>query len=178
MESGAVVTCWYNKGRTSRGCDIASQPRKDNPMIETTNKGRLIISSTYWGSEYERAGKLFVSVSSGTVRVLVPRSNHTIIEECRPGKYAVLSRGPWPARGLADAVEILFEDGTDSPFVLHLSPESFKALPAKPPAGRNWRLALWCFEDDQPRQVLERLCYWRRVPKLPWLKPWEMIPST
>ena len=50
-------------------------------MIETVNHGPLILSSTFWGSDYEQAGKLFVSVNAGAIRVMVPRSQRGMIEE-------------------------------------------------------------------------------------------------
>ena len=51
----------------------------------------------------------------------------------RESRECVLSRGPWPAAGLADAVEILFDDDSEEPYALHLPPESFDLLPARPP---------------------------------------------
>jgi hypothetical protein len=73
-------------------------------------------------------------------------------------------------------VEILFDDGTDSPFALHLSPESFDLLPAEPPAGREWVLTVWELQQGTPQRALERPCHWRRVPRIPWLKPWGPQP--
>jgi hypothetical protein len=142
-------------------------------MIETVNHGPLIVSSTYWGSEYEAAGKLFCSVNAGAVRVMVPRAGRAVIEECRSSRHAVLSRGPWPEMGLVDAVEILWEDGSDSPFSLHLSNESFDLLPGEPEPGREWTVSLWDLKKGKPHKALERRCHWRRVPRIPWLRPWK-----
>lgn len=141
-------------------------------MIEVTNHGPLIVASNYWGSEYDRGGKIFASVNAGCIRLLIPSAHRTMIEECRSSKYAVLSRGPWPEQRLADAVEILFEDGTDSPFALHLSPTSFDMLPAEPEPGREWTITLWTAKKGVPHRGLERVCHWRRVASLPCLEPW------
>lgn len=142
-------------------------------MIVTDNHGPLIVSSTFWGSEYEQAGKLFVSVNAGAIRVMVPAGLREAINEWRGAKYAILSRGPWPAQGLQEAVEILWEDGSDNPYALHLSPESFDLLPAEPPTGRDWIISAWDLKKGKPHKALERACHWRRVPKIPWLKPME-----
>jgi hypothetical protein len=141
--------------------------------ITIINHGPIITATNYWGSDLERAGKLFVSCNAGAVRVLVPRGHRQMIDECRSCRYVILSRGPWPSEGLPDAVELFFEDGTDSPFALHLSPEPFDLLPDEPPAGREWIITLWELKKGQPHKALERVCYWRRVPQLPWLKPLE-----
>lgn len=143
-------------------------------MIEITNHGPLILSSTFWGSPHEQAGKLFVSPNAGAIRVLIPSQHRGIIEECRQSRYAVLSRGPWPEMGLADAVEIMFEDGSDSPFALHLSPESFGGMPGEPEAGREWVVALWTAKKGRPHKSLERVCHWRRVASIPCLEPWQI----
>jgi hypothetical protein len=142
--------------------------------IHTQNHGPLILSSTYWGSELERAGKLFVSVNGGAIRILMPASARSMIEDMRGSQYAVLSRGPWPAMKLPEAVEIMFEDGSDNPFALHLSPESFGLLPAEPPQGREWIVSIWDLKKGRPHKSLERICHWRRVPEIPYLKAWQI----
>ena len=139
--------------------------------IATTNHGSLIVSSTYWGSDAETAGKIWVSCNAGTIRVLMPRTARAAIEDMRAAKYVICSRGPWPEQKLDSAVELLFEDDSDSPFVLHLSPESFDALPAEPPPDRAWLLAVWDLKKGKPHRAVERPCFWRRVPEIPWLKP-------
>jgi len=141
-------------------------------LIETTNRGPLVVASTYWGSEVERAGKFFASCHAGCVRLLVPAARRAAIPAMCAARDVVLSRGPWPAAGLAEAVELLFDDGSDAPLCLYLSPESFDRLPAAPPPGRGWTLSAWDDEEGRPLQVLERPCHWWRVPRLPWLKPW------
>lgn len=141
-------------------------------MIETRNHGPLILSSTFWGSEQEQAGKLFVSLNAGVIRILVPAVQRSMIAECRGCKFAVLSRGPWPEAGLAEGVEILFEDESDDPYALHLSPSSFDSLPGEPPTGREWVIALWDSKKGKPHKALERVCHWRRVERIPSLKPY------
>jgi hypothetical protein len=106
-------------------------------MIEVVNDGPLVLSSTYWGSECERAGKLFFSTHAGAVRVLLPASARPVLKALRAAEYAVLSRGPWP--GVAPGgVEILWEDQSDSPFVWHVPRPTSTGCPAsRRPAGRG-----------------------------------------
>ena len=140
-------------------------------MIATENDGPLILSSTYWGSEYDQAGKPYCSVNAGCLRVLVPQSDRTLIDEARKCQFVTLSRGPWPAAGAAEAVEILFEDDSDSPYAVHLTSASFDSLPARPLQGQEWTITLWELLQGKPHRVALRRCLWRRVPQLPWLKP-------
>lgn len=142
-------------------------------VIEVHNQGPLVLSSTYWGSEYEKAEKIFCSVNAGAIRLLAPRTNKEVAQEARKAEYMILSRGPWPKKGLSEAVEILFEDHSEGPYVLHLSPESFDLLPAAPPGDREWRLAVWEMQEGGPALVVERVCHWRKVSSIPCLKGWE-----
>lgn len=143
-------------------------------MIEITNHGPLIVATNYWESEAARQGKLFASPNAGAIRLLIPRVHRQIIQEMRAAQHAVLSRGPWPEMGLGEAVEILWEDGSDDPFTLHLSPESFALLPAEPPPGADWIVSAWDQKKGRPHKAVERRCYWRRVARLPCLAPWKI----
>src|SRR5205823_54879 len=72
--------------------------------------------------------------------MLLPPARYGELAEMRTGKYCILSRGPWPAAQREEAIEIMWEDGSESPYALHLTPESFDLLPAEPPPGRDGRL--------------------------------------
>ena len=141
-------------------------------IVTVSNHGPLITASNYWESEYAGAGKLFCSVNAGCIRLLVPPALRTLIPEIRQAEYVICSRGPWPEQGLAEAVELLLEDGSESPYALQLSPESFDVLPAEPEHGREWTLAAWDLKKGRPHKAVERRCLWRRVSRVPWLKPW------
>lgn len=68
-----------------------------------------------------------------------------------------------------DALEILFEDGSESPFAVHLLVEQADRVPAASDEGRTFRLAIWT-ENGKRGEMPAR---YRRVPRLPWLEPWE-----
>lgn len=142
-------------------------------IIEIVNHGPLIVSTNYWGSEMDRAGKLYASVNAGAVRLLLPRAMWSVIGEWRSAKYVICSRGPWPAHGVQEAVELLFEDGTDSPYVLTLTAESFDMLPGEPEPGREWVLSAWVLKDERPHKTYERPMRWRRSASIPDLRPWS-----
>lgn len=144
-------------------------------IIEIHNHGPLIVSSNYWESDLAAAGKLYCSCNAGAIRLLVPPSDRAAIPELRKAGEVILSRGPWPARGLPEAVELLFEDHSDSPWSYQLSPESFDLLPAEPSPGQEWVLSAWDQKRGRPHKAVERRCLWRRAPKIPWLKPWSNL---
>jgi hypothetical protein len=142
-------------------------------MLEISNDGQRITATNYWLTDLAAAGKIFLSVNAGAVRMLLPGLLRQYLQEIRPALYAILSRGPWPKAGLADAVEILWEDESDSPFAQQFSPESFDFLPGEPEPGREWVISVWDQQQGKPHQALDRPCRWRRVPLIPCLKPWS-----
>lgn len=143
--------------------------------ITIANDGAAVVSSNYWTSDYARAGKLFASTNAGAVRLLLPPDYSELVREVRGAEYAVLSRGPWPEAGLNEAVEIMWEDNSDSPYALHLSKESFDLLPAEPEPGKEWIVSTWELVGDKPTQCTEHRLYWRRAAKLPCMQPLQNI---
>lgn len=142
--------------------------------LKIENNGPDIIASNYWQSEYARAGKLIVSCNAGAIRLLIPPQMRPALNAMRSAVYVIISRGPWPEVGAAEAVEILFEDHTDSPWTAHLTPESFfNGLPSQPPAGKAWRVSVWDYKKGKPEKAIDLPCRWRRVASLPCLRPWS-----
>jgi hypothetical protein len=141
-------------------------------MIEVHNHGPLIVATNYWDSDLARAGKVYVSVNAGAIRVLLPPAHYGALADMRAASECVLSRGPWPAEGRREAVEIMWDDGSSAPFTMHVTPESFDALPGEPEPGREWICSVWTAKDGRPHKALERICHWRRVLHIPCLAPW------
>jgi len=142
-------------------------------IIHVTNHGPLITVTNFWESPLAERGLLFCSVNAGAIRILLPRSRYADLEEMRTGEYCILSRGPWPQEQKPEGIEIMWEDRSDSPYALHLDAESFDLLPGEPQAGREWVLSVWTQKDGAPHKAMDRICHWRRVPRLPWLRPWD-----
>lgn len=142
-------------------------------MITVENHGPLVIATNYFDGPLARRGLIFCSVNAGAIRVLLPPAAWPSLGDMRAAKECVISRGPWAAQRIAEAVEILFDDTSDNPFSLHLTPESFDLLPAEPEPGREWILSVWTQKDGAPHKAMERICHWRRSSELPDLRPWR-----
>lgn len=143
-------------------------------MLTITNHGPLIVATNYWGSALERRGLVFVSTNAGAIRLLLPRAHEAAVAEMRSAAAVVVARGPWPDEHLADAVEIMFDDGSPEPWVLHVGPESLDRLPLDDDAGRALICTVWVHRRGRPHKALEKPAWYRgRVPVLPWLRPWS-----
>lgn len=117
------------------------------------NNGKEIIETNYFDSNLNAGGKFFVSLNAGAVRLLVP---DVLLQEIRRelmiAEKFEMSRKPFPELGLNDALEILFEDFSDAPYVLKLSPNSFDRLPAQGDYGRTFDFSAW---TDGPKKIFE-----------------------
>jgi hypothetical protein len=67
----------------------------------------------------------------------------------------------------------MWDDGSDSPFALHLTANSFDMLPSAPATGREWTCSVWTEMDGRPHCAVECICHWRRVESLPCMEPWR-----
>lgn len=135
------------------------------------NDGQKIISTNYWESDYAKNGYYFLSLNAGCYRLLVPKNRRDQVKEMKTAKEVVISRGSamsmMPPKH--DAFEILFEDGTDSPFVLTISHEQMDRVPADKDLG--WKGTFAVYEElTEPVLRFERT-YYRKVKSLPYLKP-------
>jgi len=92
-------------------------------FIQIENRGQAIVKTNYWDSEYAQAGMFYLSWNAGAARLLVPDAQKLTLPEMRTAKYVIVSRGPWDDHGGRDALELLFEDGSDAPFAVHLVSE-------------------------------------------------------
>lgn len=142
-------------------------------MLTIANHGPLILSSDYWGSEYDRAGVLYLSINAGAFRLLLPAGWEREVDEMRSAKLAVVSRGPWPTQRRSDAIEILFDDGSDNPYAIHMDIRQCDRLPLDSEQAAQWVLSVWTApRRGKPHKALERPAQYRRVDKLPCLEPW------
>ena len=139
----------------------------DHLIIE--NDGALIRQTNYWDSPMARNGKVFLTWNAKTGRLLLPDSQLNCLGEIRTASSVIVTRGPWPEVGKAEALEILFEDGSNSPFCFHIGSEQTDRLPPKSEHGRDISFTVWsrsALEVSLPAKF-------RMAPRIPCLDPWE-----
>lgn len=85
-------------------------------MFLISNNGSELTSTNYWDSEHGRAGLCYLSGNAGAWRLLVPDALEHAIPEMLTGRSvtieaSIVERQAW---------DIVFEDGSQSPFALTL----------------------------------------------------------
>ena len=138
-------------------------------MITIGNQGQRIASTDYWDSDHARAGYLYLSWNAGAARLLVPDSQKAVIREMKTSEHVIISRGPWTDQGGREALELLFEDGSDAPFCMHLVAEQCDRLIPDTEQGGGFVVTVWTRGGEKLRLPGK----YRRVDSLPCLQPWE-----
>lgn len=144
-------------------------------MLRIDNDGPAITGTNFFHSAHAKAGRVYLSTNAGAFRLLVPPAVEEIVSEMAAGKLAVVSRGPWPAMRLADAIEIMCDDGTDAPFAVHLDANSLDRLPLDTDQHRPLVLTVWVQPrraGSRPHRALSLAAVYRRVESLPCMAPY------
>ena len=137
-------------------------------FIQIENDGPDIARTNYYDSPNARAGYFYLSINAGAFRLIIPDSQLQVMAELITGKEVIVSRGPWPDQNRSDALELLFEDGSQNPYCLHLVPQQCDRLPGAKDTGKQWLFSVW----SRTGKHFELPCYIRQVKKLPCLKPY------
>lgn len=135
-----------------------------SPLI-ITNAGPLIASTNYWGTPLEAQGLAYLSVNARAFRLLVPRSMEFALADMATAKVITVNRPRNPSRY---ALEIMFDDLSQSPFCLHLSEGQFDRLVPHEEAGRtDLEFTVWTQpRQDVPHEALRRPARYRSVARL------------
>ena len=142
--------------------------------IHVGNNGQNIRATNYWGSSYAAKGYFFLSINAGAFRLLVPDSRVAEITEWTSAREVIVTRGPWPWQETLDALEIMFEDDSESPYSLMLTRGLCDRMPPVWDADKNGqpprrKFSAW----TRNGKVLELPCRYRIARKLPCLQEWQ-----
>ena len=131
-------------------------------MIKIINDGQTIVESNYWTSELAEQGYYFLSLNAGAARLLLPPAMESAVPDMlKKTRHVVISKGFY--NGLI-ILEIMFEDGTDSPYVLHMDTKGVDHM-----FSDNDKEFVFVF-FFQAGWVADLPGYYRVVAKIPYLK--------
>lgn len=134
-------------------------------LLLIENQGQQIANTNYWQLEHAQKGLFYLSWNAGAARLLVPESQLDSIEEMTTCEYVIISRGKFEGR---DALELLFEDNTDTPFSIHIVTEQTDRLIPEYQQGGGFVVTIW----TQAGQKLKFDGKYRVVDTLPDFSPW------
>ncbi len=144
---------------------------RDMLFIRNAPDSAALADTNFWQTEMASRGIVYLSFHRDTFRLLLPAALCPCLAGMRTAFECIVSRGPWPAVGKSDALELLFEDASSSPFCLHFGVEQCGCLPSHDAMPAP---VLSCAVYTAPNDIaLEMRAYYRRAPSLPYLAWFE-----
>lgn len=135
-------------------------------MITITNDGPRILQTNYFDTEHAVRGFLFASWNAGALRLLVPDAQLDLVAEMQTGSSVVVTRGMLQGR---DALEIMFDDGSDAPFAIHIGTEQTDRSLPDIDDGRAITVTAW----RRTGLIGEWPGRYRTAASLPDMRPWR-----
>ncbi len=139
-------------------------------FLTITNNGQQIIETNYWQSFYAQSRMMFLTLNAGAFRLLVPHELESYITEFHTAKDVIISRGDWVQAKRPNAVEVLFDDHTITPFAVTLCSGQIDRLPVSSDVGKEYVFTAWVWRE-KPVCVYRNDCFYRTVARIPYLKP-------
>jgi len=144
------------------------------PYNEFDENGRLI-STAYWGSDGCKNGAFFLAFNKGIYSLLVPEQGKELLDELKSSypSSVVISRGVY--NGKPNTYEIMFDDGSDTPYRLQLG--SNQVFPAPEDNDTGWKGSFYIYADGLDKfSACCRNVYFRIVDTLPCMMTPEEPP--
>ena len=141
----------------------------ENDRIEISNDGADIIQTNFKKSSYNKLGFFLISQNGAAFRLICPTSQLSQVREMQTANKIIISHGIHK-QFRCPMIEILFEDDSESPLALWLSPAQFSTYLPLEKFLNPIIFSVWTVEGT-PEKVLELDCWIRKVPSIPWLKP-------
>lgn len=131
------------------------------------NNGQEILSSNFWDSD---TASFFLSVNAGAARLLVPDSRIDEVQKMMTARRVIISRGPcWP-RADKDAIEIIFDNGSNTTYSIQLMAEQTDDLIPNSMHGSSIVFSAW---RKNAVKLFDRPAKFRTVIRLPCLEEWS-----
>jgi hypothetical protein len=150
---------------------FATQEERD-AMIQVVNHGAHVAATDYWLSDLNSRGLFFLSINTGAFRLLMPDALAWAVQEFETAQHVIISRGQFQGQ---DAYEILFDDGTDTPFSVQVGINQADRVVPSSDDGQTVIFSAWIRNkaNGTPLLAYEKNARFRAVETLPCLKSWE-----
>lgn len=156
--------------RLKRRQAISKQIMKADNFIVVGNKGQAIASTNYFDTEQARGGLVYLTWNAGAGRLLIPDNLKRVLPEMRSAKYVIVSSGPWMEHEGVAALELLFEDRSDSPFVMVIPMTQSDRHLVDTNQLNGFYISVW----TRGGQKLRLPGRYRKVASLPCLEEWNI----
>lgn len=130
------------------------------------NKEGFITDTTYWETDVCDYGKYYLVFYTNTYSLLLPDNKDDWLTEILEAETVVITRGSY--NGNDDCFEIMFEDNTETPYMIIISDEQFSRVsPLK--EGWNGKLYIYVGSIYNCKRDFNKV-YYRTADTLPYGK--------
>jgi hypothetical protein len=137
------------------------------PLVHQFDKEGFMTDTTYWETDACEEGSYHLAFNMDTYSLLIPGNKDEWLSEIVEADSVVITRGSY--KGLKDSFEIMFEDNTETPFMIIISDEQFTRLS---PLKEGWNGHLYIFVGSLYNCKLDfDKVYYRVADTLPYCKP-------
>jgi len=155
---------------SSRMETIVLSPEDSSGFMMVRNDDEKVIETNFWGSPAELQGFYYVTSNAGAFRLLVPDIQNCEIPNILSGKHAVITYG-FHRQTSKFMYEVMFDDDSDNPFALWISPGQFdRCFSIADAASKDRQLIVY---RNGCAEIARMPVYFREAPVLPCLKRWD-----
>lgn len=145
--------------------------------LKIKNNGPEIVETNYWQSKYAARGDVFLSINAGCFRLLVPQapaSSNVCLQDIWSAEVVLVSRGPWPEAQAHDALEVLFDNGSEASSSLQMAANQCDRLPLANGCDLPGTLPRWrCMVYTEDGLICDLPARYRLADRIPCLKGWK-----
>ena len=139
------------------------------PLVNQFDKEGFITDTTYFDTDVCAAGYYHLVFNMNTYSLFIPDRKDDWLVETVEAESVVITRGSY--NGKDNCFELMFEDNTETPFMIIVSDEQFSRVS---PLKEGWNGQLYIFVGSlcNCKQKFEKV-YYRIANTLPFCKPVE-----
>lgn len=105
-------------------------------MYTFENTGVILQRTNYFDSTAAKEGEFYLTWNAGCARLLVPDNQKHLLSEMRQSKLVSISLIP-------GGLEILFDDETDSPFMILIAQEQTDRVISSDELGKTFQFSVY-----------------------------------
>lgn len=137
-------------------------------LIKIINDGKKIKDTNYFDTEHAKNDFVYFSFNAGCARLLLPDGLKNYLNDIKTAKYVIISLGNWQDHN-RQGIELLFEDGSDSPFSIHLATEQCDRTLTQKDDKKEFDFKIYTRDGE----IFSCTAKFRLVDSIPNLTQWE-----
>ena len=140
----------------------------DLPIRATFEKDGSISQSDYWDTEMCQRGFVFMYFIDGFYSLCIPNEKHAIFNEVKGIEPVIITKGQYKTK--EECYEIMFDDGSENPYMMILEPEQVFFKPSNEFLGWKGKMNILAGSPKNIKLKMDKLFY-RIGVTLPCLQP-------